>query len=249
VPRSQETHFDEVPITGLALTVLVPADLTAALVDLRGGRGMPGWYGSPESTEGLLAQVAPWCSELPEVYLRPDGPQVRVNGADATELTAAALRNQANLVLSGTERKTRLRRACFSHLGQLAVFSLTANGTPQQDASHLRELLRRIAPYVEHGAVRTSRVEWDGWADLVPRSPAPSYGAAAFPALMLRQVRHLLGRRVLDAYGVQVLTDEHLSRAHDLSDWLVESLGGGLHLVLARDLDAWLRPKGPGCRR
>ena len=82
--------------------------------------------------------------------------------------------------------------------------------------------------------------QWDSWDSLVARSPVPRYDGP------LRQVRHLLGRRVVDAYGVQVLTDEHLDRARDLSDWLVEPLGHGRNLVRARDLDTWLGPDGPG---
>ena len=42
-----------------------------------------------------------------------------------------------------------------------------------------------------------------------------------------------------------MLTDRHLERAADLTRWTVEDLGGGRHLVVAADLDAWCGHGGP----
>lgn len=42
-----------------------------------------------------------------------------------------------------------------------------------------------------------------------------------------------------DAHAVQVLNDNHLARAHDLSAWKVETISPGKHLVTAPDLEAW----------
>lgn len=50
---------------------------------------------------------------------------------------------------------------------------------------------------------------------------------------------------VPDARGAMVLTDAHLGRARDLTDWSVESLGHGRHLVQARDLAAWFAQPEP----
>jgi hypothetical protein len=36
-----------------------------------------------------------------------------------------------------------------------------------------------------------------------------------------------------------ILTDTHLGNANDLSDWVIEPLGGGRHLVQAKDLKPW----------
>ena len=56
---------------------------------------------------------------------------------------------------------------------------------------------------------------------------------------------HLLGSYVHDARGVMLLTDEHLARAHDLSEWTVEPVRPGRHLLRARDLTPWLAHDHP----
>ncbi|QBX54997.1 hypothetical protein EXE58_05695 [Nocardioides seonyuensis] len=61
----------------------------------------------------------------------------------------------------------------------------------------------------------------------------------------LRERRSLLSSYVPDAFGVQVLTDAHLARANDLSDWSIEEIAPGRHLVSARELDPWLVAPSP----
>lgn len=58
----------------------------------------------------------------------------------------------------------------------------------------------------------------------------------------VRYNRPLLASFVPDAFGIQLLTDAHLERAHDLSQWDITSYAGGRHLVSARDLEAWFGP-------
>ena len=55
----------------------------------------------------------------------------------------------------------------------------------------------------------------------------------------IRYNRHLNSRYIPDAHGLQLLTDAHLEHASDLSDWVIEPLGGGRHLVQAKDLQPW----------
>lgn len=66
----------------------------------------------------------------------------------------------------------------------------------------------------------------------------------------IRYHRPLLKSFVPDAFGVQVLSQDHLRRASDLSDWEVEEIADGRFLVSARDLDPWLQvpPPLPGDR-
>jgi hypothetical protein len=55
----------------------------------------------------------------------------------------------------------------------------------------------------------------------------------------IRYNRHLNSRYTPDAHGLQLLTDAHLKHANDLSDWVIDPLGGGRHLVQAKDLQPW----------
>jgi hypothetical protein len=43
----------------------------------------------------------------------------------------------------------------------------------------------------------------------------------------------------LDPCGIQILTNEHLEKARDLSDWSVTRLDATHHFVEARDLEPW----------
>lgn len=54
-----------------------------------------------------------------------------------------------------------------------------------------------------------------------------------------RYQRALLDRYVPDARGVMLVTDAHLEKAEELSDWTIRSLGHGRHLLQAADLAAW----------
>ena len=51
--------------------------------------------------------------------------------------------------------------------------------------------------------------------------------------------RHLWSSRVDDAHGIQLLTDQHLEHARDLSGWLVEKVADHRWLVTARDRQPW----------
>ena len=56
----------------------------------------------------------------------------------------------------------------------------------------------------------------------------------------VRAGAHLLASFVPDARGVLLLTDAHLARAADLSAWFLDALGGGRHLLRAKQLAPWL---------
>jgi hypothetical protein len=100
---------------------------------------------------------------------------------------------------------------------------------------HLREVLLALPDRLDHAAVRPATVGGAGWDGLDFRQRLP-------PPLRERDVQghlHLLDRYAYDAHGVQVLTDAHLAKAHDLTRWSVTDLGHGRHLVEAPDLAPW----------
>jgi hypothetical protein len=75
-------------------------------------------------------------------------------------------------------------------------------------------------------------ISWGGLQ--TGRPPLPYVRASE-----VRFNRHLNSRYTPDAHGLQILTDAHLEKATDLSDWIIESLGGGKHFVQAKDLGRW----------
>ena len=63
------------------------------------------------------------------------------------------------------------------------------------------------------------------WSELaVVRPPLPYVNE-----YQIRYNRHLNAQYIADAHGLQLLTDAHLAQANDLSDWIIEPLGGGKH--------------------
>lgn len=61
----------------------------------------------------------------------------------------------------------------------------------------------------------------------------------------VRGHRRLWSSYVPDAFGVQVLTEAHLDRAHDLGAWHINELAPGRYLVTAQDLNPWLATPPP----
>ena len=61
----------------------------------------------------------------------------------------------------------------------------------------------------------------------------------------IRSVARLLHNRVVAPCGVQVVSDAHLERANDLSNWNVTSLGDQRHLITAPDITPWYAPPIP----
>jgi hypothetical protein len=90
--------------------------------------------------------------------------------------------------------------------------------------------------FVQHSDVIT--LNWFALAGATPRPPAVD-------PLSVRTNKHLHAAYVPDAHGIQVLTDAHLRHAQDLSDWAIEPLGTGRHLVRAMDLAPWYATIGP----
>ena len=80
-----------------------------------------------------------------------------------------------------------------------------------------------------------SHVHTIDWSELATGRPALPYVLESG----IRYNRHLNSKYVPDAHGLQILTDTHLGHATNLSDWVIEPLGGGRHLVQAKDLQPW----------
>ena len=52
--------------------------------------------------------------------------------------------------------------------------------------------------------------------------------------------RHLWGEFVVDAAGVNLLTERHLAHAHDLSNWELEQVTPRRFIVSSKRLEDWL---------
>lgn len=90
------------------------------------------------------------------------------------------------------------------------------------------------------GAGLTARTAslWSGLERVIGQDPVLPPWAVDFNSPVWR-------RYVPEVFGMQLLTDEHLGRAADLSGWTVTEAAPGRHLVQAPDLADWFGPQGP----
>jgi hypothetical protein len=122
-------------------------------------------------------------------------------------------------------------------MGQL-VLAERLGGDHDAEVADLTDLVVDLAADLEQAVLTWAPTLPGFWTDaLTFARPRPVWAAAR--GGLLKNERHLMGRHTLDAYPVQVLTDEHLARARDLSRWEVREVAPGRHLVRARDVAAW----------
>lgn len=132
--------------------------------------------------------------------------------------------------------------ASFSRTGQ-ATFQLYASSTLAERVDHVRNIVLSDVQWTRLAFVAvTSQRAYGSWESR----------ADALPTLPTIEARHLRGKSpkwdhfVPDAHGMQLLIQEHLDKATDLSDWTVIQAGSGRYLVEAPDLAEWFNPDGPG---
>ena len=147
--------------------------------------------------------------------------------------------------------------ACYASRqpGRASRISLTADGhasyqvydpelTPLRLADAAREALLIDCAATRWAAAALATRDSHSWQTLgktlgQTRSAPPWAAAHNSPAW---------GGYVPDVFGMQLLTDEHLRRAADLSAWTVTEAAPGRHLVEARNPADWFGPAGPSAQ-
>jgi hypothetical protein len=137
-----------------------------------------------------------------------------------------------------TYLRSQPRRLAWASLGTLgrACYGVMDDTVSWQD--RLAHVVRAMLAFPEDtdlAFVQYSNPLTLDWSELaVVRPPLPYV-----KEYQIGYNRHLNGRYIPDAHGLQLLTDAHLAHANDLSDWTIEPLGEGKHLVQAKDLEPW----------
>ena len=105
---------------------------------------------------------------------------------------------------------------------------------PDYLQGHIASLVA-LADITDVGLVEVARGWLGGWSSIGRgANDLPGTDEADF-----RYQRSLLDRYVPDARGVMLVTDAHLAKANDLTNWTVQALDHGRHLLQAADLAAW----------
>lgn len=192
----------------------------------------------------VCAAAARWGRQSggPEAFLLssaltlPDG-----TGELGNALTLALSRSSSIAACYASRQPGRASRISLGSAGFAAYQVYDPESAPLALAASARAaLLLDCVGTRWAGAGLTARTAhlWNDLERAIGQSPALPPWAAAVNAPVWRS-------RVPDVFGMQLLTDEHLSRAADLSHWTVTEVATGRHLVEAPDLADWFGPQGP----
>lgn len=185
----------------------------------------------------------------------------RNGGPDAYLLSSALtlpdrtgeLGRHLHLALSG--RASTAATCVSAQPGPLSRVSLAADGrasyqvydprfAPLALMDRAREALLAAAGQTRVAVVALTKRESSTWATLAKTlgqtTPAPSWATA--------RNNPLWSRYVPDAFGLQLLTEEHLNRTADLTGWTVAEAAPGRYLVEAPDPAEWFGPAGPSAQ-
>lgn len=160
-----------------------------------------------------------------------------------------------HLQLALSHQPSIAARCTSAEPGPLSRVSLGADGrasyqvydpqcAPLDLAGQAREALLAAAEHTRFAAVTLTKGDSNTWSTL-GRTPGQTPPA---PAWATARNSPLWSRYLPDAFGILLLTREHLSRTADLSGWTVVEAAPDRYLVEAPDLSGWLTPDGPSAQ-
>lgn len=230
-PRSRGPHIGALPNEPTALVAYDISDLNRIPHNERAGA----WAVRGSLTGFLAEQAQAWIYRRgAKHYLTRDADwQVELAGVDNEDAIAQAIQRYAACEITSVLRgPIRLRQAAYWAQGKAVYQDCDSTTDWREKVDLLRKVLFWAPPSTNYGAIRTLPGHLPGW----PNDPH------IWPHVTESEVRYnmpLLASTVPDASGVQLLTDVHLERASNLSEWNVTAVAGGRHLVEAPDLTSW----------
>jgi len=196
-----------------------------------------GWHVPAAFTEKIAEAGARW-GRFPgaDVYLARNIHQIRTKDPDVGRPLADGI---AKFGMAGvTYLRSVPRRMTSMHLHALGEACYAVMDDTVSWQARLEQVKQAMVMFPENtdlAFLQYSNAYTIGWAELQTGRPPLPYVHES----QIVHNRHLNSRYTPDAHGLQILTDAHLGHATDLSDWIIESLDGGKHLVQAKDLEPW----------
>ena len=195
----------------------------------------------------VAAELATWATRWThldggDLFLGARHVSMRVPPEAAASLLATALGSSLACcdlgAFAGLEEGRRVR---FEYAGRLILEIRSAGRSWRDVVEELTSTLRDFADRVDFALVRQATMfalAIDGVTNRLPvRQPHRPNATAPVGNFHRRQLDD--SAYVPDANPVQLLTDEHLAGAADLSGWDRVEVAPGRHLVSARQLDGW----------
>ncbi len=204
--------------------------------------GFPAWQVDPEVTrtvtEALMANAVAGLSDH-ETWARLAGGSAGSITVPDSEAPTFLQQTLSTVAGSGAHHVLRDRsgyhQAHFERMGQCVTQMVLPDSDWQRLlAKQIDNLL--VAPEsADVGMVRnigTLAIDW------VEADARPRHRTVLEP-VDYQANRHLWDQHVIDAAGVNLLTNKHLEQAHDLTNWTIEEVAPDRFLVKARDPEPW----------
>jgi len=202
------------------------------------------WHVPPEATERIVEHAAAWTQAGGDQSIVNMGsfPLAVAAEADVASLMSSALiHNDKTASTRYQPEQQRGRMAFLSPGGEAVMQAIGARVPWQQRLDAVRDALSSLpSQYVDLAFIRSAPSYTRWWTQIDVRQKRDM--RQKLPDLHesdIRYNRHLLSRYTPDAHGIQILTDQHLALARDLSSWTIQELGHGRYLVEANDLALW----------
>ncbi|NUP53853.1 MAG: hypothetical protein HOW97_42010 [Catenulispora sp.] len=193
---------------------------------------------------GWPERAVRWAAEAGgDAYISSGGQnQLDTSGEVASHLSAALRASSSAALLYADAKSSRAAFAQIGANGQATYQTYDSSAELTAQADRARAAILADAEYAHYAFVAPTPHQAYGWDARGRALPPlrPEVSAAA-----LRVHGDLWSRFVPDTHCMQLLTDEHLGRVADLSQWTVTQVTPGRSLVEAPDLAEWFRPGGP----
>lgn len=204
-------------------------------------RSFNGWQVDQATTRRLADRYVEWLSTIETgttwAYTQTNAPVALDRAAEFLRATAAISPFGKKVKRVAEDRMPTLI-VTLRQLGQAVTQECDLSLTWRQRLERQTARLCADADVMDVGLIKTASSIAGDWTGLSMRREPHIHKPVRLP-LDYERNRHLWDEYVIDAAGVQLLTDKHLTHAHDLSDWTVEEVAPDRFLVTARDLESW----------
>lgn len=237
-PESSGPQLGSVGHQLTSLMLYTTGDLLSVPVDDRG----PIWFVDSDTTLDLCERAVAWayfrgCRQfLDRAWV------FEVVDLDHASVMADSMQAGGSCRLSCVDRPggEHVRKVEFRPHGQAGFQTSNPAESWHERLEQVRETLRWTPAQVDLGYITHLRSNYAIWEPSVHAQPWPHV-----EGYQVRDSRPLMKNFTPDAYGIQLLTDAHLERTHDLSAWSITEITPGRHLVEHPDLAAWYADPHP----
>lgn len=202
---------------------------------------LPRWAWDDQTAHEIPHQAAQWCIDGAERAFLYAGILTQIHPDDLPDmLTMATKHNGSTTAYAGGPNPKRVR-----------VIELTTTGFAGCLINDDHTMAEQVNA-VSHSFSWHPELMAHAFLRRFYSTPHPAHLNKEFGPFPLNPTKwssprnnHLIDRLVLDAHAIQILTDKHLERAHNLDNWTITNIAPDRYLVSAPNLEDWLTNATP----